>query len=199
MTDTIIDSARKAAERAGEKLDAAKTATETAIESTRTRAAETIASGRVKAADGYAAGKAKASEAYAASRATAQKAYGKAQKGVTKAKARTAKELDDNPLAFLIGGLALGALAGSLLPRTRQETKVLGPTGRKIQKTARDAATAAKAAGTKKLDSLGLKETAKKQATALLKSVGEAASEAGSAAAKTVKPKPKRRATASKP
>jgi len=198
MTD-IIDSARKAAERAGEKLDTAKTATGAAIENTRAKAAEKIASGKAKAADGYAAGKEKASEAYAASRAKAQKAYDKAQKSVTKAKARTAKELDDNPLAFLVGGLALGALAGSLLPRTRQEAKVLGPTGRKIQKTARDAAAAAKTAGTKKLDSLGLKETAKKQATALLKSVGEAASEAGSAAAKTVKPKPKRRSTSGKP
>jgi hypothetical protein len=97
------------------------------------------------------------------------------------------KELDENPLAFLVGGIALGALIGSLLPRTQQEAKTLGATGRKINRAASNAAQAAKAAGKKKLDALGIsKDAAKKQAQSLLKSVSAAANEAGTAAAKSV-------------
>jgi len=175
----IADGAKKASEFANEKIEAARGAAEAAI----------------------ATGKAKAKATYSASRKRADKAYSTAQAGVKRAGTRAGKELDENPLAFLIGGIALGALIGSLLPRTQQETKALGPTGRKINKAASNAAKAAKTAGKKKLDSLGIsKDAAKKQAQSLLKSVSAAANEAGSAAAKAVaKPASKPTRTAAKP
>lgn len=179
----IADNAKKASEFASEKIEAARGAAETAL----------------------ASGKAKAKVAYSASRERAGKAYSSAQQGVKRAGTKAGQQLDDNPLAFLVGGIALGALIGSLLPRTQQETRTLGATGRKINKAAGNAAQAAKAAGKKKLDALGIsKEAAKQQAQSLLKSVSAAANEAGNAAAKAVaKPtaKPARTAgrTAKKP
>lgn len=174
----IADSAKKASEFANETIEAARGAAETAL----------------------ASGKAKAKTAYSASRTRANNAYSTAQAGVKRAGAKAGQQLDENPLAFLVGGIALGALIGSLLPRTQQEVKTLGATGRKINKAAGNAAQAAKSAGKKKLDALGIsKDAAKKQAQSLLKSVSAAANEAGTAAAKAVaKPTAKPTRTAAK-
>lgn len=179
LDDTATNSGTGTARRG--KVAAAKTSARKAIDTTKAKASETLANGKERASRSYASGKAKASEAYES-----------AQAGVRRARERTTREVEDNPLAFLIGGLAVGALAGTLLPRTRQETRTLGAAGRRINKTATSAVKAAKTAGLDKIESLGVKDVAKAQVTGLLKSITEAASEAGSAAARTVT-KPKRR------
>ena len=44
------------------------------------------------------------------------------------------------PVGAVLGGLALGALIGFLIPRNERENRLLGPTGRKLADAARDAA-----------------------------------------------------------
>ena len=52
------------------------------------------------------------------------------------AKAKTIEGVDKNPLAIILGGIAIGAIVGALLPRTERETKVLGKAGKKFNKKA---------------------------------------------------------------
>ena len=103
-----------------------------------------------------------------------------------RAKAKTSEGIDKNPLAMIIGGIAIGAIVGALLPRTERETKILGKTGKKLNKKARKMAEAAKLAGMSHVDTLGLngdtvrtqfKEFVSKAALAL-RAAGQAASEA---------------------
>ena len=95
--------------------------------------------------DAYASGKNKASEAYATAREKAQAAGKSAAEG-----------LENNPLAMLLGGIAVGAAIGALLPRTQREAKALGAVGEKVRGAANEAIEAAKGAGRDKLDELGL-------------------------------------------
>jgi hypothetical protein len=69
---------------------------------------------------------------------------------------KTSQGIDSNPVAAVVGGLAIGALVAALLPRTNREEELLGGVGRKITDTAREAANAAKEAGRGQLDELGL-------------------------------------------
>ncbi|MDB5705807.1 MAG: hypothetical protein JWN66_2923 [Sphingomonas bacterium] len=97
---------------------------------------------------------------------------------------RTAEGIEANPLAVLVGGVALGVLAGAVIPRTEQEGKLLGPVGKRLTDTASGAAQAARDAGKAELDSLGLnKEAARDQVGKLLDGVVKALSSAGAAAA----------------
>lgn len=87
--------------------------------------------------------------AYAAARERAGSAYETAGR-------KTSQSIDSNPVAAVVGGLAVGAIVAALLPRTSREEELLGPVGRKINDTARQAADAAKEAGRGQLDELGL-------------------------------------------
>lgn len=122
--------------------------------------------------DVYATSRDKAAEAYAAAREKAQAAGKTATEG-----------LDANPIVALLGGLAIGAALGALLPRTERETQVLGVVGDKLQGAAREAADAAKDAGRDKLAELGLsRDQARDTVKALLDNVIAAAGTAGAAA-----------------
>jgi hypothetical protein len=101
------------------------------------------------AKDSLATAKAKTTQSTAAARAKASEAY-------EKGKGKTSDGIDKNPLAIVLGGLAIGAIVGALLPRTERETKVLGKAGKKLNKKARKMAEAAKAAGKDQVESLGL-------------------------------------------
>ena len=101
------------------------------------------------AKDSLASAKAKTTQSTAAARAKASEAY-------EKGKGKTSDGIDKNPLAIVLGGLAIGAIVGALLPRTERETKVLGKAGKKLNKKARKMAEAAKAAGKDQVESLGL-------------------------------------------
>ena len=96
---------------------------------------------------------------------------------------RTSQSIESNPLSVLVGGVALGVLAGAFLPKTKRETDLLRPVGKRITDTATAAARAARDAGKSELDSLGLKSAAKDQARSILDGVFKAVSSAGGAAA----------------
>ncbi len=101
------------------------------------------------AKDSLATAKAKTTQSTAAARAKASEAY-------EKGKGKTSDGIDKNPLAIVLGGIAIGAIVGALLPRTERETKVLGKAGKKLNKKARKMAEAAKIAGKDQVESLGL-------------------------------------------
>jgi hypothetical protein len=117
-------------------------------------------------------------------RSTAEKALETTRDTAREAVRRTAEGIEANPLAVLVGGVAIGVLAGAVIPRTEQEGKLLGPVGKRITDTAAGAAQAAKEAGKAELDALGLnKAAARDQVGKLLDGVVKALSSAGSAAA----------------
>ena len=134
----------------------------------RDTASESLSAARTRAADAYETARQRTSDAYSAARETASTAG-----------RRTAEEIDANPIAALIGGLAIGAVAAALLPKTRREEDLFGSVGQRINDTARDAARAARDAGRDKLDELGLNaETARQRASELVGSTASAAAEA---------------------
>jgi len=104
----------------------------------------------------------------------------------TQAKVKTSESIDKNPLAIILGGIAVGAIVGALLPRTERETKVLGKAGKKLNKKARKMAEAARAAGKEQVDNLGLNGDAMRaqlrelvsKAAVAVKAAGQAATEA---------------------
>ena len=187
MTNKISESARKVADLAGEKLGSASEHVRDSAHTAREKTQAAYSASRAKASDALHSGKEKASQLYATSREKADHAYASAHANARAAKDKTAQKVQENPLAFLIGGIAVGALAGALLPRTERETKALGNAGKKISETATGAAKAAKEAGQHKLDALGInKDAAKSQISQIISSVVSAVEEAGSAAKNAV-------------
>ena len=87
-----------------------------------------------------------------------------------------ADAIDEAPLIAIAAGVAAGALIAALLPVTRQERRIARPVGERVTTAARDAADAAKRAGSDKLRELGLTPDA----------VAEKVSEAGRATAQAV-------------
>lgn len=123
-----------------------------------------------------------------AARAAAGDAYEAARQRAAAARRKGADGVEENPVAALVGGLAIGAVIGALLPRTRRETETLGPLGSKINEAARNAVSAARDAGREKLDELGVsREAAQGQVDKLLDVAVKTASSAGSAAAGAVR------------
>lgn len=128
----------------------------------------------------------KAGDAYSAARERTSAAYGNARERVGDAGRRTSENIDANPVAALIGGLALGAIAAALLPKTRREEEMLGQYGRRINETAREAARAAREAGKSKLDELGYnRDAAREKIQVLREDVKEVASAAAQRARET--------------
>ena len=72
------------------------------------------------------------------------------------ARDRASDTLGEAPLIALAGGIAAGALIAALLPRTKAEAKLVGPTARRVKETARAAARAARTTGSERLEELGL-------------------------------------------
>jgi len=158
---------------------ASKTA-HTAVERTKDgleQARSTVAS---TVSDAYASGREKASEVYATAREKAQAAGKSASEG-----------FDSNPLAMLVGGIAIGAVIGALLPRTEREAKALGAVGEKVRGAANEAIEAAKGAGRDKLDELGLnKDHARETMKSLLDGAIAAAGSGATAALDSARKKP---------
>jgi hypothetical protein len=93
--------------------------------------------------------------------------------------------LESNPLGILVGGLAVGVLAGALIPRSQREKDLLAPVGQRIGDRARAAIQAARDAGQTELENRGLtKDGARDQVRGLVEGVFQAVSTAGAAAAK---------------
>jgi hypothetical protein len=108
-----------------------------------------------------------------------------AKHAATDAAKRTADAIESNPLAIVAGGIALGALVGTLIPRSDREKELLAPVGRSLSERARGALQAAREAGTSELQNAGLsRDAAKDQVKSLFQGIAKAAGSAGSAAAK---------------
>ena len=107
------------------------------------------------------------------------------------AKKTTGESLEKNPIAALIGGLAIGAIAAALLPKTKRESEMLGKASDKVRSTASSAAKAARDAGKDQLDALGLNSSAARdQLRGVIDKIGQAASTASRAATDAVRKKP---------
>ena len=118
-------------------------------------------------------------------RETASHAYHDAKDKAGEIAHKTARTIEGNPLGILVGGLAVGALAGALIPRSPREKQLLAPVGKKLGETIRQATQAARETGLRELEEAGLtKDAAKDRAKSLFDDVVKAASNAGSAAAK---------------
>jgi len=97
---------------------------------------------------------------------------------------QTAHVAEANPLGIVAGGIALGALVGTLLPRSQKEKELLAPVGKRLAATAVAAVAAARESGKSEFQNLGLtKGGAKDQVKTLLQNVAGAATTAGKAAA----------------
>jgi hypothetical protein len=116
-------------------------------------------------------------------RQRAIEAYETAREGVSGAGRKAADTLAEAPLIALAGGLAAGALIAALLPRTRTEAQLVGPTARRVRKTATAAYKAAKDTGSERLNELGLsREKGEETIRSLLEGVTDAAKASGQAA-----------------
>ena len=101
---------------------------------------------------------------------------------------QTPGTLNGNPLGILVGGLALGAIVGAIIPRSQREKELLAPIGKRVNATAAAAITAAKEAGRAELGELGLsRSAAKDQVRSVFEGLSKAAATAGSAAAQAGK------------
>lgn len=105
--------------------------------------------------------------------------------GARDAAQKTADAIDSNPVAALVGGVALGAALGALLPKTQLESEHLGPLGRKITDGAAAAARAAREAGKDELSALTPdKDSAKAKASSILGTVATAVKDSAKGSAK---------------
>lgn len=64
------------------------------------------------------------------------------------------EQIENNPLALIAGGVALGVVIGALIPRPDKEKELLAPIGKRIAETASAAATAARDTGKAEIDAL---------------------------------------------
>jgi hypothetical protein len=99
------------------------------------------------------------------------------------AKGRTREAVEgigDNPVALLVGGVALGALVGVLLPRAAKERELLAPVGRQLADRVTTTAQAVKDAGKAEIDSLiPGRDATKERVTALFGNILDAAKGSG--------------------
>ena len=152
------------------------------------KAADAVAKGKTKAEDAARLAREKAEQAAASTKAGAQRAASATKAGAKKAADKTSQSVETNPLAAIVGGLAVGAIVAALLPRTARENKLAGNVGRTVRDTASKAAKNATATAKDQLDALGVNaDAAKGQLRDLISKIGEAATSAGSAAADTVR------------
>lgn len=143
-------------------------------------------SAKPKTTQTSAATRAKAAETPEKSKNVAVAGVEQSRELARKAKAKTSDGIEQNPLAIVLGGIAIGAIVGALLPRTERETKMMGKTGKKLNKKARKMAEAAKVAGLSQVDTLGLNGDAMRmqfrelvsKAALAVRAAGQAATEA---------------------
>lgn len=107
----------------------------------------------------------KVATAYSDARDGVASAYENAREKAAVAGRKASEGIDDNPVAAVVGGLALGAVVAAVLPRTDREVKALGAVGGKLNKAAKGAVDKARDAGKAKIGELGLdqaKDTVRK-------------------------------------
>jgi len=111
----------------------------------------------------------RAAGAYQAARERTASAYEAARSRASNVTRQASDQLSVYPVGAVIGGFAIGALLAFVLPRTDQEERVLGKTGRRLTGAAREAAQRGLDAGKEQIEQIRAK-TAQK--------VGEAVADA---------------------
>lgn len=130
----------------------------------------------------------KTAAAYSTSVDKTTEALGSARERASAAAHKAAEGIEEYPVAALVGGLALGAIAAAFLPTSRAEGNLLRPLGTKMGDAAKLAAQAAREAGQAQLGELGLsKDHAREQVDKLLENALKVATQATTAAARSVR------------
>ncbi len=177
LTDKASAKVAEVREKAEETLHAAKERASKAATDARAKASEAASTARAKANDAAAVAREKSAEAVAATK-----------RGARAAADKTATGIEHNPLAALVGGIALGAIAAALLPRTMREDKTVGSVGKKVRATASEAVKAARATGKDQLDALGVNaDAARDQFKDIIGKITKAATSAAEAAGESFK------------
>jgi ElaB/YqjD/DUF883 family membrane-anchored ribosome-binding protein len=113
----------------------------------------------------------RAAEAYESARERTYSAYEAARGRASDVTRQAADQIGVYPVAAVVSGIALGALLGFLLPRTRREEDLLAPTGRRITEAARDAAQRGLDAGKQQVEEIRAR-AAQKVGEAVVEAVG---------------------------
>lgn len=115
-----------------------------------------------------------------------------AREAAATATEKAGKQIGDNPLAALLGGIALGAVAGVLIPRTKAEVDALSGLnlGDRLSEAAKAAAAAARSTGKESLGDFVLnRDTSMNDAVSkIIDAAFAAATSAGTAALKSARP-----------
>lgn len=152
-------------------------------ESARKTVTDAYSKAREKASSAYDGAKDRASSAYGTAREKGSAAYETARTRAAQGRDRATHALDENPMSALVGGLALGALVGALLPRGRRESELLSGVGERINETSKRVASAARDSAREAIDGYGLTgDSAIEKVSSLFENAGKAASSIGSAA-----------------
>ena len=111
----------------------------------------------------------RAADAYQSARERTASAYESARGRAAEVTRTASDQIGIYPVGAVIGGIALGALLGFLIPSSRREEELLGNTGRRLTGAAREAAQRGLDAGKEQVDQIRSRATQK---------VGEAVVEA---------------------
>jgi hypothetical protein len=134
-------------------------------------AQETGQSARSEQSAGTGQSRSRAADAYQSARERTYSAYETARDRATSVTRQAVDQAAVYPVGAVVGGLAIGALLGFLLPATRREQDFLAPTGRKIADAARTAAQRGIDAGKEQIDEIRSK-AAQKVGEAVVEAVG---------------------------
>lgn len=113
----------------------------------------------------------RAADAYQTARERTYSAYETARDRAADVTRQATEQISVYPVAAVVGGLAVGALLGFLLPSSRREQNLLGSTGRRITDAARDAAQRGIDAGKEQIDEIRSR-AAQKVGEAVVEAVG---------------------------
>ena len=113
----------------------------------------------------------RASEAYQSARERTYSAYETARERAADVTRQATEQISVYPVGAVIGGLAIGAILGFLVPATRREEELLSPTGKRITDAARTAAQRGIDAGKEQIDQIRSK-AAQKVGEAVVEAVG---------------------------
>ena len=154
-------------------------------------AASVFSKAQDAASDAYATSLEGSAAIYDSLREQASSALEAARDAAASASDKAAKQIADNPLAALIGGIALGAVAGVLIPRTKAEVEALSglALGDRLSEAAKAAAVAARSTGKESLGDFVLnRETSMNDAVAkIIEAAFAAATSASGAALKSAR------------
>jgi ElaB/YqjD/DUF883 family membrane-anchored ribosome-binding protein len=114
----------------------------------------------------------RAAEAIEAARERTVSAYEAARERTSDVTRQVTDQMNVYPVGAVIGGLAVGALLGVLLPRSRRESEWFGTTGRRLVDAGREAAQKGIDAGRDKVEQL-TGQVVTKVGSAVVESVAE--------------------------